>query len=59
MEYLGLGAEIAASIGIPIMAGYGVDVWLDSFPWATLGGVVMGLAAFIFTVVRISNRLSE
>lgn len=59
MEYLGLGAEIAAAIGIPILLGYFFDHWLDTSPYGVLAGVVIGLVLFIADIIRISNKLNS
>ncbi|MFN1833673.1 AtpZ/AtpI family protein [Balneola sp. MJW-20] len=59
MEYLGLGAEIAATIGIPILAGYYADKWLDTSPYGVLSGIVVGLFLFILDIFRIANKLNK
>lgn len=59
MEYLGLGAEIAAAIGIPIFLGYLFDHWLNTSPYGILAGIVLGLVLFIADVIRISNKLNS
>lgn len=56
-QYLGLGAEIAASIAIPLFLGYFADSYFGTSPWLTLAGIVAGITLFIIDVIHISNRL--
>lgn len=58
-EYLGLGAEIAASLALPMIAGFYLDVYLDSSPYGILFGVFIGLVLFFMTVLRIVKRLNS
>lgn len=58
-EYLGLGAEIAASLFIPIMVGYYLDEYFDTSPLLVLAGILLAIIIFGFTIVRISKKLSE
>lgn len=57
MEYLGLGAEIAASLLIPIMAGYFLDEYFGTSPILMLAGVVGAIIGFGFMIVRITKKL--
>ncbi|MBO6524563.1 MAG: AtpZ/AtpI family protein [Balneolaceae bacterium] len=58
-EYLGLGAEIAATLAIPIALGYIVDLYLESSPWGLLSGAVVGIAFFFFSIFRIAKKLDN
>ncbi len=58
-EYLGLGAEIAASLGIPMIAGFYLDQYFESSPYGILGGVFIGLILFFMTILRIAKRLGS
>jgi len=58
-EYLGLGAEIAASLFIPIITGYYLDEYFDTSPLLVLVGILLAIIIFGFTIVRISKKLSE
>ncbi|MEX0609965.1 MAG: AtpZ/AtpI family protein [Balneolaceae bacterium] len=58
-EYLGLGVEIAASISVPVFGGYFADVYFNTFPWLTLAGIALGVVLFIFTIIRITNKLNS
>lgn len=57
MEYLGLGAEIAASLLIPIMAGYYLDEYFGTSPIILLIGVLGAMIGFGFMIVRITKKL--
>lgn len=57
MEYLGLGAEIAASLLIPIMAGYYLDEYFGTSPVILLIGVLGAMIGFGFMIVRITKKL--
>lgn len=58
-EYLGLGAEIAASIAVPLLVGYYADTYFNTFPWLTLTGIFLAVAIFILTIIRITKKLSS
>ncbi len=58
-EYLGLGAEIAASLAIPMIAGFYLDQYFESSPYGILGGVFIGLILFFMTILRIAKRLGS
>lgn len=55
-RYLGLGAEIAASLAIPILLGYYVDLFLDVSPYGILVGSITGLVMFLMVAIRISKE---
>ena len=57
MQYLGLGAEIAASLLIPILLGYYLDKILGTSPWLILLGVLGAMIGFGFMIYRISKKL--
>lgn len=58
-EYVGLGAEIAASMAIPIILGYYLDGYFDISPWLTLSGVIVGMVNFGLMIARIAKKLDE
>jgi len=58
-EYLGLGAEIAASLAIPMMFGYYIDKHFNSSPIGILLGVLLGIILFFLTILRITKRLNS
>ncbi len=60
MQYLGLGAEIAVALAIPILAGYYADVYFDSSPIGILAGILVGLVLLFLTFMRIyKNTFKE
>lgn len=58
-EYLSLGLEIAAALTIPIFAGYGLDVWLDTSPWFILAGCLVGMVNIFVLIFRMNSRLNN
>ncbi|MDR9417423.1 AtpZ/AtpI family protein [Gracilimonas sp.] len=58
-EYLGLGAEIAASLVIPILAGYYLDEFFGTSPVLILIGVLLAMIIFGFTMLRISTNFDS
>ena len=59
MEYLGLGAEIAASLLIPIMIGYFLDEYFGTSPILLMVGVLGAMISFGFMIVRINRKLNS
>lgn len=57
MEYLGLGAEIAASLLVPIMVGYFLDEYFGTSPIILMIGVLGAMIGFGFMIVRITKKL--
>ncbi|MEX0843782.1 MAG: AtpZ/AtpI family protein [Balneolaceae bacterium] len=58
-EYVGLGAEIAVSMALPIVIGYLLDGYFGLTPWLTLAGVVVGMLNFGLMIARISKKLNQ
>lgn len=58
-EYLGLGAEIAASLLIPIMVGYYLDDYFGTSPLILLVGVLGAMIGFGLMIYRISIKLDS
>jgi F0F1-type ATP synthase assembly protein I len=58
-EFLGLGAEIAASLAIPMIAGFYIDKYFNSSPAGILAGVFLGLILFFMTILRIAKKLNS
>ena len=50
-EYLGLGAEIAASLLIPMFGGYFLDQVFNSSPVGILFGVILGIILFFIFAI--------
>ena len=53
MQYLGLGVEIAVALAIPILAGYYIDLYVNTSPFGILGGIILGLVLLFLTFMRI------
>ena len=56
-RYSGIGAQMAATIGLSTWAGY----WLDKHfqtntPWFTLGLMLLGLFAALYNVIRAVSK---
>jgi|TARA_R100000005_G_C4988569_1_gene196377 F0F1-type ATP synthase assembly protein I len=58
-EYVGLGAEIAVSMALPIVAGYFLDEYFQLSPWLTLTGVLVGMLNFGLMIARIAKKLNQ
>ena len=58
-EYLGLGAEIAASLAIPILTGYFLDDFFETSPLFILAGVFFAMVAFGLMIARINSKLNR
>jgi ATP synthase protein I len=56
--YLVIGVQIAGSMGVFIAAGYFADRWLGTSPWLLMLGAVLGMVAFVATLVRTTNELN-
>ena len=57
--YLGLGFEIAVPIVLLLLAGYKLDVWLDTTPWIALVGAFLGFAVAFYNLFRRVGRPSR
>ena len=55
-KYLALGAEIAASLLIPIGLGYIADKFLDTSPYGILLGAVTGIVLFFILIFKIAQN---
>lgn len=53
-KYLTIGAEIATSLGAPILAGHLLDDRFGTSPWLLLAGCVVGIGLFIALAVRLA-----
>jgi F0F1-type ATP synthase assembly protein I len=54
---IGLGWQIAATLVIYTLGGYGLDLWLDTAPWLLLTGSVLGMIAVFVQIFRIAAEL--
>lgn len=56
------GMMFPVSIAVGFLAGYLVDRWLESWPWASLAGLGVGVAAAVmhlFRTVEVEDRRAE
>lgn len=51
-QYMGVGLQFAASIALFLFAGIWLDGRLDSEPWFTILGVVVGGSAGFYSLYR-------
>ena len=54
-----VGVELAASIVIGTLMGYGLDRWLGTAPWFMLGGLILGAVAGFRNLYREINRMDD
>jgi ATP synthase protein I len=57
--YLGLGMQLALTMAFFTLGGYLLDRWLDTVPWLTIGGALVGMAAVFIQLVRVSTSASR
>lgn len=53
-RYGNLGLEMAVSVMIGTLGGYGLDRWLGTTPWFLLIGFVFGAAAGLLNIIRLA-----
>jgi len=58
-EYLGLGAEIAVALCVPIFLGYWLDLRWDTSPWLLLAGILLGIGILIGIFARVIKNVSN
>lgn len=56
--YLGLGMQLAFSMAFFTLGGYFLDRWLDTLPWLTIAGGVLGMIAVFVQLVRTTQQMS-
>ncbi|MFO7847261.1 MAG: AtpZ/AtpI family protein [Balneolaceae bacterium] len=55
LKYVSLGIEIAAGLGVPIIAGVWIDKTFETLPWFTFSGILLGVATTILILVRLAK----
>ncbi|MDX1671047.1 MAG: AtpZ/AtpI family protein [Balneolaceae bacterium] len=58
-EYLSLGAEIAAAILVPLLLGYGLDIYFNTSPWLVLAGALTGIINVMVVIFRLAKKLDR
>jgi F0F1-type ATP synthase assembly protein I len=49
---LGLGTELATTLVLGVLVGYGIDRWLGTAPWFLVAGSVLGMTTALFNFFR-------
>lgn len=57
--YLGLGMQLALTMGFFVAGGYFLDQWLGTTPWLLLAGAVLGIVAFFVQLFRVVTELNK
>ncbi len=57
--YLGLGLQLALSMAFFVGAGYALDYVLETLPWLTIAGSVVGMAAVFVQIFRTSGEIGR
>lgn len=55
----GAGLELAVGICLFAGIGYAIDHWLNTLPWATLVGAMLGFAAGLYLLIKSVARLNR
>jgi ATP synthase protein I len=50
--YMGLGSVLAVSTGAGTVGGVYLDRWLETGPWLTLAGIILGIAIGFIAVFQ-------
>ncbi len=56
---MGLGRQIASTLIVFTLGGYGLDVWLDTKPWLLLTGAGLGMISIFYQIFRIASDLNR
>jgi len=59
LQYLSLGAEIAAGLAVPVLIGYWLDNRWDTSPWMLLAGILTGIGLLIGITLRIMRNMQN
>ena len=52
LRHVGVGLELAGTVGIMMLLGYGIDRWLDTEPWVMLTGGMLGIVGGLYNLVK-------
>lgn len=56
---MGLGWQIASTLVVFTLGGYGLDVWLNTSPWLLLTGALLGMISIFVQIFRIASDLNR
>lgn len=59
LEYLGLGAEIAVAISIPILVGYWADNFFDTSPFLLFAGIIIGIVLMLGIFLKVIRNTGK
>ena len=48
-----LGLTVVSTIAVGIFLGRLVDVWLDSSPWGTIAGIILGILSGLYGIFKL------
>ena len=54
--YLTLGLELGLTMIVWSVIGYLLDRWLETLPWITLGGALVGMVSVFIQLARAAKR---
>ncbi len=52
LQWAGVGFELAGTIALLTLAGYGIDAWLGTGPWGMLVGGVLGIVGGLYNLLK-------
>ena len=58
-KYMGIGIQAGASVAFYLGMGLLLDKWLDTLPWLTLLGALIGIIAMFALFVRMNRELDK
>ncbi|MDR3592252.1 MAG: AtpZ/AtpI family protein [Negativicutes bacterium] len=47
-----IGISMVASVAVGLFGGRAIDGWLDSSPWATIAGIVLGMISGLWATYK-------
>lgn len=57
--YLTLGLELGLTMIVWSVIGYFLDRWLETMPWLTLAGALVGMISVFIQLARAAKRASR
>ena len=59
ITYSSIGIQIGLTVGLGIIAGVYCDRWLETGPWLTILGLVVGVVSGFVRLFQIGKELSQ